>query len=101
SPLVDLASVILLGSIFNLKIAIAYVFVGVILAIIGGSIIDKLKMQKYVEDFVFSSNQLGEDIEKLNFKDRLDFSKNQVIDIVNRVWKYVLIGVFIGSMIHN
>ncbi|NMR89748.1 permease, partial [Vibrio parahaemolyticus] len=65
SPLVDLASVILLGSIFNLKIAIAYVFVGVILAIIGGSIIDKLKMQKYVEDFVFSSNQLGEDIEKL------------------------------------
>ncbi|MBC7086958.1 MAG: permease [Tissierellales bacterium] len=101
SPLVDLASVILLGSIFNFKIAFAYVFVGVILAIIGGSIIDKLKMQKYVEDFVFSSNQLGEDIEKLKFKDRLDFSKNQVMDIVNRVWKYVLIGVFIGSMIHN
>jgi len=101
SPLVDLASVILLASIFNWKIAIAYVIVGVILAVIGGTIIDKLHMEKYVEEFAFASNQLDSDIDELKVKDRIDFSKEQVKDIVKRVWKYVLIGVFIGSLIHN
>ncbi|WP_245196334.1 permease [Soehngenia longivitae] len=101
SPLVDLASVILLASIFNWKIAIAYVIVGVILAVIGGTIIDKLHMEKYVEEFAYASNQLDSDIDELKVKDRIDFSKEQVKDIVKRVWKYVLIGVFIGSLIHN
>lgn len=101
SPLVDLASVILLASIFNWKIAIAYVIVGVILAVIGGSTIDKLHMEEYVEEFVYSSNQLDSDVDELEVKDRIDFSKQQVKDIVKRVWKYVLIGVFIGSLIHN
>jgi len=101
SPLVDLASVILLASIFNWKIAIAYVIVGVILAVIGGSTIDKLHMEEYVEEFVYSSNQLDSDVDELKVKDRIDFSKQQVKDIVKRVWKYVLIGVFIGSLIHN
>jgi hypothetical protein len=101
SPLVDLASVILLASIFNWKIAIAYVIVGVILAVIGGTIIDKLHMEKYVEEFAYVSNQLDSDTDELKVKDRIDFSKEQVKDIVKRVWKYVLIGVFIGSLIHN
>lgn len=101
SPLVDLASVILLASIFNWKIAIAYVVVGVILAVIGGTTIDNLHMEEYVEEFVYSTNQLDEDAEELGFKDRISFSKDQVKDIVVRVWKYVLIGVLIGSLIHN
>lgn len=101
SPLVDLASVILLASIFNWKIAIAYVFVGLILAVIGGSIISKLKLEKYVESFVFSNKMVEIESEKLSVKERVDFGKIQVIDIIKKVWLYVIIGVGIGAAIHN
>ncbi len=101
SPLVDLASVILLASIFNWKIAIAYVAVGVILAVIGGSIISNLKLEKYVEPFVFENPILDMDQEQLTVRDRIDFSKEQVLDIVKKVWLYILIGVGIGAAIHN
>lgn len=101
SPLVDLASVILLASIFNWKIAIAYVVVGLILAVIGGTIISKLKLEDYVESFVFSNKTLELEQEELTVKDRLEISKNQVLDIIKKVWLYILIGVGIGAAIHN
>lgn len=101
SPLVDLASVILLASIFNWKIAFAYVIVGLILAVIGGTIISKAKLEKYVEPFVYSNKMIEIEQEELKTRDRLDFAKNQVQDIVKRVWLYVLIGVGIGAAIHN
>lgn len=101
SPLVDLASVILLASIFNWKIAIAYVIVGVILAVLGGTIIGKLKLEKYVESYVFTNKMIDVEQEELTVRDRVDFSKNQVLDIVKKVWLYVLIGVGIGAAIHN
>ena len=101
SPLVDLASVLLLASIFNWKIAIAYVVVGLILAVAGGTIIGKSKLEKYVEPFVFSNKMLEIEQEKLTRKDRLVFGKQQVLAIVKKVWLYVLIGVGIGALIHN
>ncbi|MGI1659088.1 MAG: permease [Desulfitobacterium sp.] len=101
SPLVDLASVILLASIFNWKIAIAYVVVGLILAVIGGTIIGKSKLEKYVEPFVLSNKMAEVEQEELTTKDRIDYSKNQVLDIIKRVWLYILIGVGIGGAIHN
>ena len=101
SPLVDLASVILLASIFNWKIAIAYVVVGVILAVVGGTIISKLKLEKYVESFVFTNQMIEVEQERMTVKDRVDFAKNQVLDIVRKVWIYVLLGVGIGAAIHN
>ncbi len=101
SPLVDLASVLLLASIFNWKIAIAYVVVGLILAVISGTIISKLKLEKYVEPFVYSNKMIELDQEELTVKDRLAFSKQQVLDIVKKVWLYILIGVGIGAVIHN
>lgn len=101
SPLVDLASVILLASIFNWKIAIAYVVVGLILAVIGGSIISKLKLEKYVESFVFNNKMIEVEQEDLTKKDRMIFAKNQVLDIIKKVWLYILIGVGIGAAIHN
>ena len=101
SPLVDLASVLLLASIFNWRIAIAYVIVGLILAVLGGSIISKLKLEKYVEPFVFTNKVLEMPQETLSVKDRLSFSKDQVLDIIKRVWLYILIGVGIGAAIHN
>jgi uncharacterized membrane protein YraQ (UPF0718 family) len=101
SPLVDLASVLLLASIFNWKIALAYVVVGLILAVAGGSLISILKLEKYVESYVYSTQMQGVEEESYTFKDRLNFAYNQVIDIIKRVWLYILIGVGIGALIHN
>jgi uncharacterized membrane protein YraQ (UPF0718 family) len=101
SPLVDLASVILLAGIFNWKIAIAYVIVGVILAVIAGTVLGKAKLEKYVEPFVYSGKLAETPQMELAKRDRLVFSKDQVLAIIKRVWLYVLIGVGIGAMIHN
>jgi len=101
SPLVDLASVLLLASIFNWRIAIAYVVVGLILAVIGGSIISMAKLEKYVEPFVFGNQMANGEEDELTTRDRLIFAKDQVLDIINRVWLYILIGVGIGALIHN
>lgn len=101
SPLVDLASVLLLASIFNWRIAIAYVVVGLILAVIGGSIISMAKLEKYVEPFVFGNQMANGEQEDLTRRDRLIFAKDQVLDIINKVWLYILIGVGIGALIHN
>lgn len=101
SPLVDLASVLLLASIFNWRIAIAYVVVGLILAVIGGSLISKFKLEKYVEPFVYGNKLKEIELEEMTTKDRIDFSKEQVIDIIKKVWLYIIIGVGIGAAIHN
>lgn len=101
SPLVDLASVILLASIFNWSIAIAYVIAGVVLAVIAGGIINKARMESYVEQFVYANGMIEVEAEQLTNKDRLGFARDQVRDIVGRVWLYILIGVGIGAVIHN
>lgn len=101
SPLVDLASIILLASIFNWKIAIAYVVVGLVLAVVGGSLISKLELEKYVESFVYSGKVLEAEQEELTTADRVDFAKEQVLDIIKKVWLYIIVGVGIGAAIHN
>lgn len=101
SPLVDLASILLLASIFNWKIALAYVLVGLVLAVIGGTIIGKSKLEKYVEPFVFNNKINEVDQAELSRRDRVDFSKDQVENIIKKVWLYILIGVGIGAAIHN
>ena len=101
SPLVDLASMLLLASIFNMKIAVAYVVFGLILAVVGGTIISKMKLESYVEPFVFSNPIMEIEQEELTRKDRMGFARDQVKDIVKKVWLYILIGVGIGALIHN
>lgn len=101
SPLVDLASVILLASIFNWSIAIAYVLIGLVLAVLGGTLIGRAQMERYVADFVLHSPVLDSPEEQLGPRDRAQFAWHQVADIFNRVWLYVLIGVGIGAAIHN
>lgn len=101
SPLVDLASVILLASIFNWKIAIAYVLVGLVLAVIGGTIISKANLEQYVESFVFGNVVTELEQAELTTAERLGFARDQVLEIVKRVWMYILIGVGIGAAIHN
>lgn len=101
SPMVDLASILLLASIFNWRTAMAYVFVGLLLAVVAGTIISKLKLEKYVESYVYGNKSLDIEQEEMTVSDRLEFSKNQVLDIIKRVWKYILVGVGIGAAIHN
>ena len=101
SPLVDIASIILIASICNWKIAIAYVAVGVVLAVIGGTIISKSNLENYVESFVYSNKAFENDGEELTTGDRIGFAKDQVLDIIRRVWIYILLGVGIGAVIHN
>ncbi|MDD4583580.1 MAG: permease [Eubacteriales bacterium] len=101
SPLVDLASVILLASIFNWKIAISYVIVGLVLAIIGGTIIGKSRLESYVEPFVYNNPMMEAEQSELTRKERVGFAKEQVIGIIKKVWIYIFIGVGIGAAIHN
>jgi len=93
--------VLLLASIFNWKIAIAYVIVGLILAVVGGTLISKFKLEKYVEPFVYGSDTAEIDAPKMRQRDRVVFAKDQVIFIIKKVWLYILIGVAIGAAIHN
>lgn len=100
SPLVDMASVILLASIFSWPIALAYVGVGLVVAVVGGTVIGKLGMEDQVAAFVRTVPVT--DMEgTLTRSERLGFARDQVLDIVHRVWPYVLIGVGIGAVIHN
>jgi len=101
SPLVDMASLILIASIFNWKIAVVYVLVGIVLAVIGGTVISKMKLEKYVEPFVFSNQITEQEQETLTTRNRIDFAKDQVLDIIKRVWLFIILGVAIGAAIHN
>ncbi|MGL5663924.1 MAG: permease [Cetobacterium sp.] len=101
SPLVDIASLLLISSFFGFKIAFIYVIVGIILAVIGGVIIDKMNMTKYVEPFVLNVQNVDVEIGEMNHRDRFLFAKNQVKDIFKKVWLPILIGVGAGALIHN
>ncbi len=101
SPMVDLGSLVLLMSIFGYRIAIIYVLLGLVIAVIGGTIIDKLHLEKYVEDYILTIKQVDVQEANLTTKDRLNFAKTQVQDTFNKVFKYILLGVGIGAFIHN
>lgn len=101
SPMVDLGSLILLMSIFGAKIAIIYVIVGVIIATIGGSIIEKLKMERYVEQYIKSAGRVDIETPNLTNRDRFKYSLEQVNATLKKVFPYILIGVGIGAFIHN
>jgi uncharacterized membrane protein YraQ (UPF0718 family) len=100
SPLVDLASVILLASIFSWPIALAYVAVGLVVAILGGTLIGRLGLEDQVASFVRTVPVSGE-VVIMSRSERLAYARDQVVEIVHRVWPYVLIGVGIGAAIHN
>lgn len=102
SPMVDLGSLVLLMSIFGVKIAVAYVVLGLVIAVIGGTQIEKLHMEKYVEDFIRNANS-SVDIASpdLTVKDRMVYAKDQVVSTFQKVFPYILVGVGVGAVIHN
>ena len=101
SPMVDLGSLVLLMSIFGAKVAVVYVVVGLIIAVIGGTLIEKMHMEKYVEEFIRTAS--GVDIESpdLTVKDRLIYAKEQMTSTFRKVFPYILLGVGVGAVIHN
>ncbi|HUM83704.1 MAG TPA: permease [Lachnospiraceae bacterium] len=101
SPMVDLGSLVLLMSIFGVKVAVVYVIFGLIVAVIGGTIIEKLHMERYVEDFIKNASRIDIDSPELTKKDRLVYAKDQVVNTFKKVFPYILIGVGIGAVIHN
>lgn len=101
SPMVDLGSLVLLMSIFGAKIAIAYVLVGLVIAVIGGTIIEKMHMENYVDDFIRNASSVDVESDALIVRDRLIFAKEQVIETFKKVFPYILVGVGIGAIIHN
>jgi len=101
SPMVDLGSLVLLMSIFGWKVAIVYVIVGLIVAVVGGGIIEALHLDNEVEDFIRNAANVSLDEQEMTFNDRIDFAKEQVKETFLKVFPYILIGVGIGAVIHN
>lgn len=101
SPMVDLGSLILLMSIFGWKVAVVYVIVGLVIAVVGGTLIEKLHLENQVEDYIRNGNAIDVPQEELHFKDRVKYARQQVAATVKKVGPYVLIGVGIGAVIHN
>lgn len=101
SPMVDLGSLVLLMSIFGAKIAVAYVVLGLVIAVIGGTFLEKLGMEKYVEDFVKNAAHVETEEAKLTRYDRITFAKEQVLATIKKVAPYIFVGVGIGAFIHN
>ena len=101
SPMVDLGSLVLLMSIFGAKVALAYVALGLVVAVVGGTLIERAHMEEYVEDFIRSAGGVDIDSPTLTQRERLTFAKEQVVSIFKKVFPYILIGVGIGAVIHN
>ena len=101
SPMVDLASLLLLTGIFGWEIAVAYVIVGLIIAVVGGTLIEKFHMEKYVESFIKNASLVEIESPTLTQKERVIYAKDQTFSTFKKVFPYILIGVGIGAVIHN
>lgn len=101
SPMVDLGSLVLLMSIFGTKVAVVYVIMGLVIAVVGGTLIEKLRMERYVEDFIKNASSVDIDSPTLTQKERLIYAKDQVVSTFKKVFPYILIGVGVGAVIHN
>jgi len=101
SPMVDLGSLVLLMSIFGANIAVLYVILGLVVAILGGTLIEKLHMEPYIESFVLQAGSVDIESPDLTTRDRLAYAKDQMVSTFKKVFPYILIGVAIGAFIHN
>ena len=101
SPMVDLGSLILLMSIFGAKVAIIYVVVGLVIAVAGGTLIEKLHMEPYVEEFIRNASSVDIESPTLTKRERVQYANEQVVSTFKKVFPYILAGVGIGAVIHN
>ena len=101
SPMVDLGSLVLLMSIFGWKVAIVYVVLGLVIAVVGGTLIEKMHLESQVAEFIRNGHAIDVPQEELHFKDRMKYAWEQVASTAKKVFPYVLVGVGIGAFIHN
>ena len=101
SPMVDLGSLVLLMSIFGWRVAVLYVILGLVIAVVGGTLIEKLHLERYVEEYIRNGKSVDIPQEELHFKERAQYAWEQVVSTAKKVAPYVLIGVGIGAVIHN
>lgn len=101
SPMVDIGSLVLLMSVFGWKVAVIYVVLGLIIAVIGGTFIEKLHLENQVEEYIRGAHAIDVPQEELHFKDRMKYAWEQVVSTAKKVAPYILIGVGIGAIIHN
>ena len=101
SPMVDLGSLVLLMSVFGWKVAVVYVILGLVIAVAGGTLIEKLHLENQVEEYIRNGRSMDVPQEELHFKDRMKYAWEQVVATAKKVAPYVLIGVGIGAIIHN
>ena len=101
SPLVDLGSLVMLTGSFGSKVALAYVLVGLVLAVLGGTLIERLHLENDVEEFIRNAGRVDLESPQMSVRDRLSYAKTQVASTVRKVAPYVLVGVAIGALIHN
>lgn len=101
SPMVDLGSLVLLMSIFGAKIAVLYVVLGLVIAVVGGTLLEKLGMERYVEDFIKNAPHIEAEGPELTRHDRVQFAKEQMLGTIKKVAPYIFVGVGIGAFIHN
>lgn len=101
SPMVDLGSLVLLMSVFGTRVAVLYVLLGLVIAVVGGTLLQKLGMERYVEDFIRNAPHIDTENGTLTRRDRVEYAKEQLVSTVKKVAPYVLLGVGIGALIHN
>ena len=101
SPMVDLGSLVLLMSIFGWKVAVIYVALGLVIAVVGGTLIEKLHLDNEIEAFIRKGKAMDVPQEELHFADRIQYAWEQVVSTAKKVFPYVLVGVGIGAIIHN
>jgi len=101
SPMVDLGSLVLLMSIFGAKVAFAYVILGLVVAVVGGTLIGKLHLENEVEEFIRKANDVSIESPSLTYRNRIVYAKDQTVETFKKVLTYILIGVGIGALIHN
>lgn len=101
SPMVDLGSLVLLMSIFGAKVAIIYVAVGLVIAVLGGTLIEKLRMEQYVEEYIRSASNVDIESPTLTVRERMTYAREQMLSTFKKVFPYILVGVGIGAVIHN
>jgi uncharacterized membrane protein YraQ (UPF0718 family) len=103
SPMVNEVAVVLLWGLFGWKIALIYMGTGLLVAIIAGMIIGKLKLEKWVEEYVYTIKTTGAaaDLARQAFKDRMVYARENTIDILKKVWAYVIVAIGIGGFIHG
>lgn len=101
SPMVDLGSLVLLMSIFGIKVAVLYVLLGLVIAVVGGTVIEKLHMENQVEEFIRNAKSIDVPQEELTKRDRVRYSFDKVLETLKKVFPYIVVGVGIGAVIHN